>query len=367
MKKQETNLLEKRAELKQVINEGMEKTFPAYLFNAVGRGLVKIFSLNAMPGWIFSAVVLGVLILAPGGVVVIASGEILQWNNTKTVYLALIPFGYLASVVSHLNIVFNLLPGIRDDIVDSILNVEDLIRMEKWLKDVWAFRKWLIFSLTFGFFVSIVFIVILSFANGSFIGIGLAVLTFSVSPFYVGPLYIIFRTITLPAILSKCELRLYESDPANSEVIQRLVYILNVYTYYIAGYVAAGTAIAALNPGTTKLVWIFIFIGWTPTIMQFLINQHAVRKIISTAKWRSLNHLQGQIKELQNNNLKDAPETTIARINQLMDLHDRISAKPNSALNWGTGLSFLNQLMLPLLGLLLGNMDKLLKLLARTP
>jgi len=46
-----------------------------------------------------------------------------------------------------------------------------------------------------------------------------------------------------------------------------------------------------------------------------------------------------------------------------MDMPDLISKKPNSALIWGTGLSFLYQLMLPLLGLLLGIIDKLLNLL----
>ena len=96
---------------------------------------------------------------------------------------------------------------------------------------------------------------------------------------------------------------------------------------------------------------------------QFIANQYAVRKIIITAKWRKLDELQGQIKELQTVNLKDAPEATIVRINQLMDLHDRISGKPNSILNWNTGFNLLNQLMLPLLGVLLGNIDKVINLL----
>ena len=110
------------------------------------------------------------------------------------------------------------------------------------------------------------------------------------------------------------------------------------------------------------IIWVNILLGWLPTITQFLVNQYAIRKIIISAKWRNLNRIQEQIKDLQNVNLKEAPEATIARINQLMDLHDRIGAKPNSILSWSTGLSFLNQLMLPVLGSLLGNIDKLLKL-----
>jgi hypothetical protein len=96
--------------------------------------------------------------------------------------------------------------------------------------------------------------------------------------------------------------------------------------------------------------------------MQFIISQYSVRKIIVNAKWIVLNRLQQQIIDLQNKDFGASSESTVGQINALMDLHDRIRSRPNSMLNLGTGISFLNQLMLPLLGLLLGNVDKLLKL-----
>ena len=79
---------------------------------------------------------------------------------------------------------------------------------------------------------------------------------------------------------------------------------------------------------------------WTPTIIQFSINQYAVRKIIITAKWQNLNCLPVQIKEFQNNDLSAVPDTMIMQIVQLMGLHDHISAKRNSIPNWVTRLSF---------------------------
>jgi hypothetical protein len=127
--------------------------------------------------------------------------------------------------------------------------------------------------------------------------------------------------------------------------------------------VAVGTTFSSINPAIAWWLWGCLFVGWVPTILQFLVNQYSIRKMIMTAKWESLNQLQIQIRQLRNSNLTNGPDTTVTRLNQLMDLHDRISAKPNSILNWGTGISFLNQLMLPLLGLLLGNIDKILKLL----
>ena len=139
--------------------------------------------------------------------------------------------------------------------------------------------------------------------------------------------------------------------------------ILNIYLYYVAGQAAIGTALASMVPILRVWVYYVVLIVWVPTALQFVANQSAIQKIIVNAKLQTLKRLQAQIRALQNSDLGAAPDAAISRINQLMDLHDRIKAKPNSILNLSTGLSFLNQMMLPLLGWLLGNIDKLLGLL----
>ena len=198
-------------------------------------------------------------------------------------------------------------------------------------------------------------------------GISVTVFCFSVAPFFVLPIFIIFYMLTLPSELSRYHLDLYESDPANSEVIQHIIHIQNMYIYIVSAYTAVYTTVQAMNVFVNWFVYITILFGWIPIIMHFLMNQYATRKIIIKAKWQNLNRLQAQIRQLQNTDLTIAPEGMITRLKQLMDLHDRISAKPNSTLNRGTGLNLLNQLMLPLLGLFLGNIDKLLRLLTATP
>jgi len=241
--------------------------------------------------------------------------------------------------------------------------VESLDKFEKWLSPMWSVSNWLIFimgtGLVYAFWVTILEIR----AVGRFVGIGFIVSNFLFGATLCMALYVILRMLTFPIELANYQLYIYESDPANSEVIQRLIYILNVYIYIVAGYCAIGTLIVTLIPEVSWIIWLFIVAGWAPTIIQSLVNQYAIRKIIIGAKWQNLNRLQTRISELQNDVLADASDKTIVQLNQLMDLHDRISKKPNSALNWGNGLSFLNQLMLPLLGLLLGNIDKLLNLL----
>ncbi len=363
MKKLEVCLIQKRTELKQIFEQGMEEAFPAFLFKAMAQGLQKILHLKELPNWVMSAIILFLLfIYLPGFLIAVWTREVWQWQDFQWFYFGMIAFAYFSSVVCYINVTYNLLPGIRDDVIDSILTVEDLNRLGKWLNEFWSIRKLIIFSLVVGVLIAIAFIVTMTLASGGFMGFGLTVLTFLVAPFYVSPLYIIFHTITLPTLLAGFQLRLYEPDPINSEVIQRLINFLNIYVYWVAGYTAVGTALLSLNPITSQAVWIALFIGWVPTTIQFLTIQNALRRIIITSKWQNLNKLQAQIKELQNANLVKASDNTITRLNQLMDLHDRLRAKPNSILNLSTGLSFLNQMMLPLLGLLLGNIDKILRL-----
>jgi hypothetical protein len=357
----DNNLLAKQRELKDTITKGVENTIPAYFFNLVGNALAKIFRLTKRPHWVVNAVVLGVLIFLPGFLISILTGEIYEWGELHLFYLGLGLVAYFSPIVSYLNVVYNVLPGIRDHIVDSIQSVEDLNRFSVWLSSFWSVRKWMVFNICFGIPFLIVIIIAESLSVGRFIGFGILTMLLILMPIGVSFLYVFYKILTFPPLLAGLKLNLYESDPVNSEVIQRLSNILNIYLYYVAGYIAILAALFVLYPNIW-FIWANILLGWLPTISQFLVNQYAIRRIIISAKWRNLNRIQEQIKDLQNVNLKEAPEATIARINQLMDLHDRIGAKPNSILSWSTGLSFLNQLMLPVLGSLLGNIDKLLKL-----
>ncbi len=354
-------LLEKRAEVKQFITDGITKTFPAYLFDMAGKALQGIFHFPAVPHWTIEVLAWLVVIYVPGLLVAVVFKEISRWDRDIWAYVGAISIAYLAAVVCYVNVVYNLLPGIRDHIVDAILTVEDLDKLKKWLAGFWSVRSWLTFTICAGILTSIAFIVGISYSIGEYIGVGLTIVTFSVGPFFIGAFYILLNMLALPPQVATYQIKIYDLDPAHSEVVQRLASIFNIYLYIVAGYVALGTTLTSLNPIISWWVWGSLLVGWIPTISQFMVNQYSVRKIIVNAKWTVLNQLQEQIIDLQTKDIRNSPETTVKQINALMDLHDRIRTRPNSMLNWGTGLSFLNQLMLPLLGLLLGNMDKLLK------
>ena len=85
----------------------------------------------------------------------------------------------------------------------------------------------------------------------------------------------------------------------------------------------------------------------------FATNQIALGKIISRAKWKTLNEIQAQIEKLRAQ--EDIPgEKTLEHLGKLMDYHDRIKATRGSALDVGASLRFLNSLLLPPAGLRAG-------------
>jgi hypothetical protein len=363
MHTRDITLVEKRAEVKRFIDEGIAKTFPAYWFDKAGKALQELLHLSQPLHWTVDALVWLLVTHVPGLLIAIFLKETLQWGNGHWFYISMMPLAYIAAVFCYVNVVCNVLPGIRDHIVDAILTIEDLDKLKGWLEEFWSVRRWQIFTFVVGELLAIIVIVGASLRIGSYIGIGLTLASLSIGPFWIGAVYIIFRMLTLLPQIATYQLKLYDLDPVNSEVIQRLTFTINTYLYILALYLALPTTLLSLNPIVNWVIWVAVTIGWIPTIMQFIISQSAVRKIIVNAKWIVLNRLQQQIIDLQNKDLSASSESAVGQINALMDLHDRIRSRPNSMLNLGTGVSFLNQLMLPVLGLLLGIIDKLINLL----
>ena len=219
-------LFEKRTKVKQFIDEGIAKTFPAYLFDVAGKTLKELFHLSRKPHWAVGAFTWFVVVYVPGLLVAIGFKEIPHWEDGHWFYAGILPFGYFTAVVCYVNVVYNLLPGIRYHIVDSILAVEDLDKLKNWLVRFWSIRNWFGFTMVAGVLIAFVFTVSISMGIGEFIGIGLTLVGFSVGPFFMGALYIIFYMLTLPPELATYKIKMYDLDPSHSEVIQRLASIL---------------------------------------------------------------------------------------------------------------------------------------------
>jgi hypothetical protein len=112
----------------------------------------------------------------------------------------------------------------------------------------------------------------------------------------------------------------------------------------------------------TNVIFPIILLGWIITVLQFLSNRSAINKIIDTAKWATLNNLQEQVNHLVKS--QDLSEKENAeKLSRLTEFYERIVASKSNTFDLKSLSTFISQLLLPLLGLLLGNLDKVSALL----
>jgi hypothetical protein len=226
-------------------------------------------------------------------------------------------------------------------------------------------KKPLFFSLACGVLGGFYGLILAFTIRGGFSGFGSTILNV-ITQFQFGMfVYYLFVLLTLPTRLSRYRYKLYAADPSSSEVIDHLSDMLNNLVYIAAVGAAILTLFAALfGLLTLSLIIALVLVVWGPLTAFFIINQVALAKIITRAKWKTLNEIQAQIERLRAQ--EEIPsEKTLAHLGKLMDYHDRIKATRNSALDLRAGLNFLNSLLLPLLAFLLANLGKVLELFSK--
>ena len=105
-----------------------------------------------------------------------------------------------------------------------------------------------------------------------------------------------------------------------------------------------------------------VLISWALVTLQFMITRSTINSIVERARWKTLNKFQVQINQLEEAGNPSHKETS-EKILRLLDIHGRVVASRTSVFDFESISAFIRQLMLPLLGLLLGNIDKLLEIL----
>jgi hypothetical protein len=161
------------------------------------------------------------------------------------------------------------------------------------------------------------------------------------------------------------ELRLFESDPASSEIITHLSGLFSSYVYLVAAYGAILTY-GVVRIGLVAYYLPLMFLFWAPILAIFTGSQLSLAKIIQRSKWNTLNSIQKKIVALRKGQALPEDEDRES-LTWLLDYHERVRSTRNSALDLGSWFNFLNSLLLPLFAFVLGNIDTLLKLLSGRP
>ncbi len=351
------NIFKQRKELKYRLESGIDKTFVDVLLQWGGRGKILSPFTGTMVFFILP-VIFGLLI---AGIL----GEFGIWQLvfqnliSNPILFVWVIFSLLTSTVSMIiaNLYFHqLVCTIQDHVLASVESHNTLDDIENWIKFLCNKRIGLLVAVVGGLIASPIIISINSEAAGVFVGIGHSVLLFlfaAQSSLFIG---FIYGIMVFTFRLGRYKLQLFESDPANSEVIARLSDVLIWFVYFVAIYGGVQTfGIVALKLPNFSIV---LFLFWTPIVVIFLMGQISLSRVIQNSKWKTLNAIQSKITVIQRKPVlnKEDQENLL----WLLAYHDRVKLTRSSAFDLKAGISFLNSMLLPLVGFLLGNIDTFL-------
>jgi hypothetical protein len=348
---------EKQVTLKNEINAAADKTFIALIFNGVSQLLQSVtFSSRPLP-WYFGAGALALTIwmiafLIPYvlGEERIASG--MGWTNAVFLEQALL-LAVLAQIV-----VKRFLENLRDYIVDKTESAHDLVDLQRWLGYVSSKSRILWLILSFGifwtslaaFYDSLLWPVYQGFAVPAMAAIYATVLSLSV--------YYLILVIDFSCRVGHYQFRLYRFDPVNSDVIARLSHMLNMVAYAAAVGSAIGTIMIVLSGLPRIAVVGVILTGWIPVILLFVGWRSAERRLVTAEKSKTIRELQLEIEAVWQQTDR-ANQQCIQELTGLQDLHDRVVSTRDSSFGLRSAVTLFNQLILPIIALILSNSDLL--------
>lgn len=345
----DTALRDHRLELRESLNSQVFPTLIDTLLEGAGRVIGRV-TRNRQPisVW-YSAAVLCLLISLAGFGASAALGERFPRRQ------AVIPVELLAIALSFASLIIfhgasRWVRRILDhDVLRHMTRAEDVVDLQAWLH--WLTRRGLHLAFCLVYGLSLGLYATFSLSRAGFVGFGPAVTFGLVGVTWGIPMYELLVYLGLPARLGRYEYRLFLPDAASSEVIGHLSRLLTGLVLLYA-VVATGSLLFLAYVGVLPdFGLISVVVAWLPIIVLFATGQYALAGLIAQAKARALANVQVEIERLLAGEglvQKERRET----IAGLWDYHDRVKGTPNSALDFGAVLSFVNSLLLPLISFL---------------
>lgn len=271
--------------------------------------------------------------------------------------MVLIVYLGVVGIRKYWHLVTSILAG---HMLDAISTIKDIHDLEDWLSSWKNRRVELIFSILFAI-VFYAYFILTAIFTGDVIPRISVIIAFLPMFIQMGLLfYDFFRALNMPLRIQHYQLKLYQADPASSEVIARLSGMFTAFIFLIAAIAGVLTLLLAIfNPLPLAGSVFVIAVGWLPLILSFTITQRALRRIIKNGKQKALNEIQAKVEKLQAQEEIPAEET-LKHIRALIDYHDYIKSRRDSTFDIQTGLNFLNSLLFPVIGFLLGNLKELI-------
>lgn len=358
------SIARRQKELKEELISGKKKTMVDVLIGWVSRG-------RPISTWT-GTIIIFLLTTLTALIIIILLGQftnLYQYGLTASPALVIWIFFNLITCTASMilsNLYFHSMVAVlRDQVIDKVDSNITLDEIKSWTDLASCKKPLLILALLFvGFISSIVLANLAGDLFGTLGQLGLIIILSVFLPQGVIFFGFILLSLRLSVRLRYFELSLFESDPANTEVIARLSNWFSSFVYLVAAYGALQTFGIVRSGFDTYYGLIPIF--WTPIVAIFITSHFGLAKIIQRTKWKTQNSLQQKISVIQKKHAVPSNEER-GTLLWLMDYHERVKATRNSALDLRSGVGFLNSMLLPLIAFVLGNIDIVLNLFSGKP
>lgn len=362
----QNTIITRRAALKREITAG--QTLMEVIYETIGGWIQKITRGSNPASPFISTVLIYLLIVLIGYLITLVFREELA----LPIDVLVITTWWALSCAALLAALFNmrkLLDRIKDKIVDYVDSPDDLNDLQKCVTNqFFQLKKNISFSLVFGVILSLISTLLIETRSSIVMGVGFCTLLVISNILFGIPFYFIIMMLFVPRRLSRYQYHLYAVNPSRSQVVENLSGILNTYTYNVTIFVAVITLwVNLFFSSETIFNWFAlaaVIINWIPIIIQFRTNHSTVQKIISKGKVKTLTEIQQNIEELHANS-KFGDKRSINAINRLMDYHDRIARVRMSTFNLNAVVNLFNQLLIPIIAVVLANLEKLVGLISK--
>lgn len=355
----------KRREVREEILAMKERVPSARVLNWFGRLLSKRVTNRNLLYWVSNLIFLNLTIFwiwVPIGLVL---HEFAQKPYLWRAALLATQMQILGLAVNYvlMRILFD---QIADQIVEKINTAEDLSRLVQWLHASFSARKVNSIVLMLCLIWMSLGVGAASLAYQSFVGWGFSLTMLSLGVIAAVAIQGIYWENTFVANLRTYSYELNAFSPADSELVSKFSDIFNSQLYGIAAYFGLYTLLGSTNlvDKNIRVVFAvpFLAICWLGIISQFLLTRTMLGQLIRNAKWVMLNRIQAQINSIEATT--DLSEKTAAeKLLRLANIHEKVMASKSTTFDLRSISTVISQLMIPLLGLLLGNLDKVITLL----
>ena len=322
--------------------------------------LGKAYKRGSWGYWISIVLFLNVIILGPWLLIGLSRKE-LEWTRYLWVSGSMaVEFVIAGFILAHLE-TCRVLEDIPALIIPRLLDGCELPALGDWLRNSLSIRGMAPFVLCVWLVWVAVGVAGQSLVHRQFVGLGFSLTVLLEGLLAALALYSVFWISRLAYQLRRYRYELNWFSPVSSQVLRNITALIKKRAYAFSLYFAAFmlTSSTSLVDRNSKLVFVLpaFLIIWTIMIAQYLITRSTTASIVDREKWKTLNTLAGKINQIDPAG-DLAEKDTAERLLRLGEIHRQVLASKTSTFDLNSIATLLGQLMLPILGLLLGNLDK---------